>query len=189
MIKKGVLRVGELLLGRSQFLTCEDLFSMWLTLFNAPCVVRLRRGERTSERSCLARRKRERLVRNVLVPSARSQSVTRMVTLASPSLRLFTTHQAPAPGGQSWHATCGSMMGSQSPRVSELTGQGLNSVMYAQSGNCAGARSPQVAKATIAQIAAILGFMLNLCLHTENYTSTCNLLGGSLPENTAARKP
>src|SRR5213080_379790 len=59
--------------------------------------------------------------------------------------------------------------------------------MYAQSGNCAGARSPQVAKATIAQIAAILGFMLNLCLHTENYTSTCNLLGGSLPENTAAR--
>jgi hypothetical protein len=61
--------------------------------------------------------------------------------------------------------------------------------MYAQSGNCAGARSPQVAKATIAQIAAILGFMLNLCLHTENYTSTCNLLGGSLPENTAARKP
>ena len=126
---------------------------------------------------------------NVLVPSARSQSVTRMVTLASPSLRLFTTHQAPAPGGQSWHATCGSMMGSQSPRVSALTGQGLNSVMYAQSGNCAGARSPQVAKATIAQIAAILGFMLNLCLHTENYTSTCNLLGGSLPENTAARKP
>jgi hypothetical protein len=61
--------------------------------------------------------------------------------------------------------------------------------MYAQSENCAGARSPQVAKATIAQIAAILGFMLNLCLHTENYTSTCNLLGGSLPENTAARKP
>ena len=53
-------------------------------------------------------------------------------------------------------------MGLQSPRVSELTGQGLNSVMYAQSGNCAGARSPQVAKATIAQIAAILGFMLTL---------------------------
>src|SRR5439155_17138439 len=106
----------------------------------------------------------------------------RMGTLASPSLRLFTTHQAPAPGGQSWHATCGSMMGSQSPRVSELTGQGLNSVMYAQSGNCAGARSPQVAKATIAQIATILGFMLDLSLHTENYTSTCNLLGGSVPE-------
>src|SRR5437879_12778630 len=36
---------------------------MWLTLFNAPCVVRLRCGERTSERSCLAGRKRERLVR------------------------------------------------------------------------------------------------------------------------------
>jgi len=99
---------------------------------------------------------------NVLVPSARSQSVTRMVTFASSSLRLFTIHQAPATGGPSWHAICGSMIGSQSPRVSELTGQGLNSVMYAQSGNCAGARSPQVAKATIAQIAAILGFMLTL---------------------------
>jgi capsular polysaccharide biosynthesis protein len=37
--------------------------------------------------------------------------------------------------------------------------------MYAQSGNCAGARSPQVAKATVTQIAAILGFMLNLSLH------------------------
>ena len=63
MIEKGVLRVGELLLGRSQFLTCEDLFLMWLTVFNAPCVVRVWCGERTSERSCLAGRKRERLVR------------------------------------------------------------------------------------------------------------------------------
>src|SRR6476660_6183204 len=72
---------------------------------------------------------------NVLVPSAQSQSVTRMVTFASSSLRLFTIHQAAAPGGQSWHPICGSMMGSHSPRVSELTGQGWNTVMYAQSVN------------------------------------------------------
>jgi hypothetical protein len=69
------------------------------------------------------------------------------------------------------------MMGLQSPRVSELTGQGLNSVMYAQSGNWAAARSPHVAKATIAKITALLGFMLNLCLHRD-----------SLPENTARRQ-
>src|SRR5215472_2150686 len=36
---------------------------MWLTVFSAPCVVRLRCGERTSEGSFLAGRKRERLVR------------------------------------------------------------------------------------------------------------------------------
>src|SRR6476660_6447175 len=36
---------------------------MWLTVLNTPSVLRLRRGERTSERSFLARRKRERLVR------------------------------------------------------------------------------------------------------------------------------
>src|SRR5215469_7059426 len=36
---------------------------MWLTVFNAPRVCRLRCGERTSERSFLAGRKCERLVR------------------------------------------------------------------------------------------------------------------------------
>src|SRR6516165_12446131 len=36
---------------------------MWLTVFNAPCVLRLGSGDRTSERSSLAGRKCERLVR------------------------------------------------------------------------------------------------------------------------------
>src|SRR5438045_899712 len=36
---------------------------MWLTVFNTQCVLWLRRGQRTSERSFLAGRKRERLVR------------------------------------------------------------------------------------------------------------------------------
>jgi hypothetical protein len=66
------------------------------------------------------------------------------------------------------------MMGLQSPCASMSIGQGLNTTMYAQPGNWAAARSPQVAKATIAKITALLGFMLNLCLQSD-----------SLPENTA----
>jgi len=104
----------------------------------------------------------ELLLPRLLLPGTTSQSVTRMVTWTCLSLRLFTTHYAPSTGWQPRHASCGSMMGSQSPCASELSGQGLNSTMYAQSGNRGGAWPPQVAKVMIAQIAAILGFMLTL---------------------------
>jgi len=52
------------------------------------------------------------------------------------------------------------MLDGQSPCALMVNGQGPDSQMYAQPENRAGARPPQVAKATIAQIAAILGFML-----------------------------
>src|SRR5436190_19593224 len=106
---------------------------MWLTVLNAPCVLRLRCGERTSERSCLAGCKRERLVREC---AGAKYAIPKCDANGDLGFCLFAiVHDPPSScsGGQSWHATCGSMMGWQSPRVSKLTGQGLNSVMYAQS--------------------------------------------------------
>jgi hypothetical protein len=64
-----------------------------------------------------------------------------MVTLTCPSVRSFTMYTSKFPVS---HSPCASVL------------------MCAQPGNSAGARPPQVAKATIAQIAAILGFMLTL---------------------------
>src|SRR6476661_10572304 len=106
---------------------------MWLTVFNAPCVLRLRCGERTSERSFLAGRKRERLVRECASAKCAIPKCD-----ANGDLRFFIfaiVHDPPSSCSR-WAVLARYLWIDDGFAISLCfgAGQGLNSVMYAQSG-------------------------------------------------------
>src|SRR5262249_9717946 len=108
---------------------------MWLTVFNAPRVMRLRCGERTSERSCLAGRKRERLVRECVSTKC---AIPKCHPNGDLGFSIFAIVHDPPSSCSRWAVLARYLWIDDGFAISSCFGAdwaGLNSVMYAQSGN------------------------------------------------------